>query len=57
MPGHSGLRADRVSLSAMLGIHVLKVSGKAWMAGLFGRKTRFALLPGDDGGRSGGPWQ
>jgi len=57
MPGHSGLRADRVNLSAMLGIHVLKVSGKAWMAGLFGRKTRFALLPGDDGGRSGGPWQ
>jgi hypothetical protein len=50
MPGHSGLRADRVSLSAMSGIHVLTVHiSKEWKAGTSSATTRFALLPDHDG--------
>jgi hypothetical protein len=30
------------------GIHVFPVEAKSWMAGTFGAKTRFALLPGHD---------
>jgi hypothetical protein len=40
----------------MPGIHVLTAL-KTWMAGTFGVKTRFALLPGHDLSLSHGPLQ
>jgi hypothetical protein len=55
VPGRS-IKPSFVMAGFMPGIHVLTAL-KTWMAGTFGVKTRFALLPGHDLSLSHGPLQ